>query len=216
LTSSTRNPAPRWLLAGAAAAFATVALAAPAGASAAPVGPSAADCATQVLSQPFLPWLDVASYTLPDGATFEDGAPGWNLNGDAEIGDSNESYFVNGAADDHSLKLPPGSSAVSSPICIGLGYPTMRFFARETGSALSLSTLRVEVRFRGLAGEKRSLYVGSVLGSSTWQPSLPVPVVVNLLTLLPDVRSPVSFAFTPVGTAKWRIDDVYVDPSARR
>jgi hypothetical protein len=169
-----------------------------------------------VLSQPFLPWLDAANYTMPDGASFEDGAPGWNLNGDAEIGDSNEPYLVHGAADDHSLKLPAGSSAVSSPICIGLGHPTMRFFARETGSAPLLSTLKVEVRFRGFTGEKRSLYIGSVLGSSTWQPTPPVPVVVNLLTLLPDMRSPVSFAFTPTGPAKWRIDDVYVDPSARR
>jgi hypothetical protein len=53
------------------------------------------------------------------------------------------------------------------------------------------------------------------MAGGKWQPTLPVPVVVNLLTVVPDLRT-VSFAFTPVGGATWQIDDVYVDPSARR
>jgi hypothetical protein len=50
-----------------------------------------------------------------------------------------------------------------------------------------------------------------VLGGSAWQPTLPFPVVANLLPLLPGQMTPVAFRFTARGGA-WRIDDVYIDP----
>jgi hypothetical protein len=50
-----------------------------------------------------------------------------------------------------------------------------------------------------------------VLGGSKWTPTLPLPVIANLLPLLPGDLTPVRFRFTPVGGA-WQIDDVYVDP----
>ena len=53
-------------------------------------------------------------------------------------------------------------------------------------------------------------------GGGQWQPTLPSLVVANLLPLLPGARTPVRFRFTPVGRANWQIDDVYVDPWARR
>jgi hypothetical protein len=196
------------------AAVATAALIAPTAAFASDSG-SASDCANQVVSKPFLPWLDGADYTLPDGATFEGGADGWTLNGAGTVA-GNESFYVHDAADSSSLRLPPGSSAASSPFCIGLGHPTLRFFAKQSGGGLlSLSALRVDVRFSLLGGAIQSLPVGLITAGGKWQPTLPVPVVVNLLTLLPDLRT-VRFAFTPVGNATWQIDDVYVDPSARR
>jgi hypothetical protein len=57
--------------------------------------------------------------------------------------------------------------------------------------------------------------VGVLPGGSSWQPTLPVPVVVNLLTLLPAAQTEVRFAFTPIGSATWQIDDFYVDPLRR-
>jgi hypothetical protein len=40
-----------------------------------------------------------------------------------------------------------------------------------------------------------------------------MPVIANLLPLLPGELTPVRFRFTPVGLgAAWQIDDVYVDP----
>jgi hypothetical protein len=39
-----------------------------------------------------------------------------------------------------------------------------------------------------------------------------MPLVVNLLPLLPGEQTPVRFRFTPQGSANWQIDDVYVDP----
>jgi hypothetical protein len=59
------------------------------------------------------------------------------------------------------------------------------------------------------------LPIGTVLPNTQWQPSLPLPIVANLLPLLPGDMTPVQFRFTPVGSASWSIDDVYVDPWAR-
>jgi hypothetical protein len=195
-------------------AFGLALLAAPAAASGATgQSVSSADCLTQVLSTPFVSWLDFANYTMPDGASFEGGAAGWQLDDGATVVDDNEPFHVHGAGDSNALRLPHGSSAVSTPICIGLGHPTLRLFARSN-TALPLSTLRVDVRFRDLAGKQRSLPVGVVLPGSRWQPTLPMPVVVNLLTLVTGPTD-VTLGFTPVGPATWWIDDVYVDPKAR-
>jgi hypothetical protein len=196
------------------AAVASAALIAPTTAFASDSG-SASDCANQAVSKPFLPWFDFADYTLPYGAAFEGGADGWTLNGASTVA-GNETFYVHDAADSSSLRLPPGSSAVSSPFCIGLGHPTLRFFAKQSGGGLlALSALRVDVRFNLLGGGPQSLPLGVITAGGKWQPTLPVPVVVNLLTIVPDLRT-ASFAFTPVGSATWQIDDVYVDPSARR
>ncbi len=194
-------------------AVAAFALLAPSGAAA---STSPLDCDSQVLSKPFTPWLDVANYTPLDGGSFEDGASGWKLTGGADLTAGNEPFYVSNDAGTTSLRLPPKSAAVSPPICIGLGHPTMRFFAKQSGGGLlGLPVLRVDIRFRLLGGDMQSLPVGVVVAGNKWQPTLPVPVVLNLLAIVPNVDR-VAFAFTPAGNATWQIDDVYVDPSARR
>jgi hypothetical protein len=95
-------------------------------------------------------------------------------------------------------------------MCVGLGHPTMRFFARKASGGL-LSTLAVEVLFEGLGGTVKSLPIGVVLGGSSWQPTLPFPVIANLLPLVPGQQTPVAFRFTALG-GTWQVDDVYVDP----
>jgi hypothetical protein len=175
---------------------------------------TSADCVTQVLSTPFVSWLDFATYTMPDDASFEGGAAGWQLDDGADVVDENEPFHVHGAGDSNALRLRAGSFAESTPICIGLGHPTLRLFARSKDS-LSLSALRVDVRFRDSAGKRRSLPVGTVLPGTRWQPTLPIPVVVNLLSLLPNGPNEVTIGFTPVGSTTWWIDDLYVDPKAR-
>jgi hypothetical protein len=174
----------------------------------------AVDCEDQLLSRPFTPWLDPMRYTMPAGGSFEDGATGWTLKRGAAIVDGNETYWVHGTSDSHSLTLPRGSSATSSTVCVGIEHPTLRFFARNSGSLLS--TLRVDVRFFDAGGIKRILPIGLVLGNGAWQPTLPYPVLANLLPLLPGDHTPVAFKFTPQGIGgAWRIDDVYVDPYRR-
>jgi hypothetical protein len=191
------------------------ALSVAASAQAGPLVASATNCDTQVFEQPFLPWADVANYVLAPDGTLESGAAGWSLAGGAATGSGNEPYFVHGAGEATSLGLPGGSSATTPSMCVGIEHPTLRLFARNGGSILS--TLKVEVLFEDGLGQAHSLPIGVVAGTSAWGPTLPMPIVVNLLPLLPGERTAVAFRFTPQGAGgKWRIDDVYVDPYRSR
>lgn len=176
---------------------------------------SAGDCGTQPLEQPFLRWLDPAQYTLLPGGTFEKAPSGWTLSG-ARVAPGNESYYVHGKGESKSLSLPRGSGATSAVICVGLGHPTMRFFAKAEGG-LPTAALQVDVKFELITGTVVTLPIGVALAGAhrSWQPTLPMTVIANLLPLLPGQRTPVAFRFTPVGAASWSIDDVYVDPKRR-
>jgi len=177
---------------------------------------SAPSCADQKLSKPFAPWLDFANYTPLPGGNFEGSTSGWSL-GSARVAAGNETFHVGGAGDASSLRIPAGGSVTSAPICVGLEHPTIRFFAkRHTGGTANLSTMRVDVLFENNLGILNTLPIGVVTASANWQPTLPMTVVANLLALLPGERTPVAFRFTPMLGGEWSIDDVYVDPYARR
>ena len=166
-----------------------------------------AACEGQVIEQPFMPWADPAGYVLVPNGTVERGT-GWKLEGGAARAAGNEIFHVHDDRDTTSLTLPAGSSATTAPICVGLEHPTLRLFARNRGSMLS--ALLVEVLFEDAGGHSRALPIGGYLGSSSWQPTAPLPVVANLFEL-PGENAEVAFRFTPTG-AGWSIDDVYVDP----
>ncbi len=176
-------------------------------ADAGPLVASSGDCADNTLERPFLPWLDPANYVLIPGGTFEGSTEGWQ--GAGSTANDNEPWQVHGQGETRSLPLPAGSSVTSPTMCVGLDEPTMRFFARSSGSLLSL--LKVEVLFEDGLGNAHSAPIG-VVTPGNWAPTLPLPILVNLLPLLPDAKTPVQFRFTPQGSASWRIDDVYVDP----
>jgi hypothetical protein len=198
-------------------ALATLAVAAPS-ANAGVLVASAHNCPEQTVDQAFLRWLDPMSYTLVPGGTLEDGAAGWSLNG-ASVVSGNEPWQVHGDGEGRSLKIPAGKSATTDTICVGLEHPTLRFFAKSSGDSLlgSLVTaLTVEVLFEDNSGDVLALPIGAVLPGSRWSPTLPYPILVNLLPLLPDEKTPVRFRFRAVGGASWQIDDVYVDPHSRR
>jgi hypothetical protein len=170
---------------------------------------SATNCPVQPLERPFLRWLDPATYVLVPQGTLES-TSGWTLSGASRV-PGNEPFFVHGAGEKYSLSLPTGSSATTPTQCVGLNHPTLRFFARNTGSPLSV--LKVEVLLRDRLGLLTRLPIGAVAGTSSWAPTLPMPVIANLLTLLPGELTPVRFRFTPVGSGgAWQVDDVYVDP----
>jgi hypothetical protein len=191
------------------AALASVALASPA--SAGILTASATDCNVNPLVQPFRQFGDGANYRLLPGGTFEGSMAGWQLSGGAKVVSGNESYRVNGAADGKSLVLPFGSRAVSPVTCVGIGDPTLRLFAKRNSGLLT--TLFVEVQLETSLGLSAWLpVIPGDLGGSKWHPTVAMPLVVNLLPLLPGDKTPVRFRFSPLLFGSWQIDDVYVDP----
>lgn len=194
------------------------ALALLAGASASPVRASDGSllgCGYEPV-HPFLQWLDPLPYTLLPGGDFESGAAGWKLTGGARVVDGNEHFFVTKRSDSHSLLLPPGSSATSPTMCMGLVLPIVRYFS--SGGA-ALSYLRVEAVYTDGSGRQRSLdLLPGGLPTRSWAPSSPalqLPGLLNALTLN-GLTSEIALRFTPRGTllgsGTWRLDDVYVDP----
>jgi hypothetical protein len=162
-------------------------------------------CPEQQLSQPFLPWLDLASYTLAGDGGFESGASGWRLSGGARVVSGNEPWQVHSPGDGRSLFLPAGAKAVSPPSCIGLLHPATRFFARGSGG-----TLRLDARVT-LLGISASVRIGVVTPGGDFAPTLPIPLLANLTSPLAGSSAGLVLTFTAVN-GDVTIDDVYVDP----
>jgi hypothetical protein len=161
----------------------------------------AAPCTGRVLSQPFAPWGDSASYFPAAGGSFEGGAPGWSLTGGASVQAGGNPFLSSGS----SLSLPAGSSATSPSICVDLGSPTMRAFSNAQSGYVAVSVLAA-----GL-----TLPVGVITSRGSWQPTPIFIMLANTLGILtPTGTTNVSFRFTAVGGAA-RLDDVYVDPYRR-
>ena len=151
------------------------------------------------------------------GGSFETNAAGWTLSGGAAVVSGNESYNVGGSGHGKSLKMPSGSRAVSPLTCVGLAEPTLRLFAKRNSALLGLvSTMNVEIQVQTSLGLSLWLPVlPGDLGGSSWHPTLPMPLLANILPLSRSERTPVRFRFTPL-LGSWQIDDVYVDPMMRR
>ena len=175
---------------------------------------SSPDCQEEELKRVFLPWADIAQYQFsPDGG-FEAGGEGWALSGGAHAVSGNSSHYVHSEDDTKSLSMPAGSSALSPTVCVGLEHPTLRFFSKKVSGSSLLSTMTVSVRTETTLGAVVELPVGVVTPTGSWQPTLPMTVIANLLPLLPGEYAPVQFRFTPL-IGDWKIDDVYVDPTRR-
>jgi hypothetical protein len=171
-------------------------------------------CPAQKIEHPFARWLDGGNYVLVPGGTMEGSLTGWKLTGGANVVSGNETFYVHGAGEKLALSLPSGSSATTPPMCVGVLDPTLRYMAANDGGLLSLLT--VQILYYPPGGGVLTLPLGLNIGGKSWAPSLPTIVAANLLGLLNGGKANVAFRFTPTGLgAKWRIDDVYVDPMAR-
>jgi hypothetical protein len=165
--------------------------------------------------QVFRPWGDLSFYVLaPDGG-FESGGSGWSLSGGAKAVDGNESFYLNEASDAKSLSLPAGSSALSPSICMSIDTPTFRLVARNSGDPGSY--LRVEATY-ALLGLVRTKTLSTVKAGPSWAPSQPMSAVLTLSTIVGTViPSAIQIRITPVGSGgDWQVDDLYIDPFARR
>jgi hypothetical protein len=173
---------------------------------------SAKNCSPQPTKKAFAQWGDQLDYQLAPGGSFEVGAEPWTLNR-ASLVTENEPWRVNASTDKRSVKLPPGASATSPVMCVGIDEPVVRLFARNNRALLS--TLTVEVTFQTSLGLKATLPIGVMLPSGKWKPSPRYLMLVNLLPLLPGDKTPVQFTVRSVGLGTWFVDDFYVDPRCR-
>jgi hypothetical protein len=161
------------------------------------------------LAQSFAAFGDTALYTPVANAGVEKGAANWTLSGGAAVVGGNEPWFIGGAADRFSLRLPAGSQAVTAPICIDPTYPYFRLFARGAGS------LKIEVLAYDTKGKllKIAPYTHTA-ATAAWRVTPSIPITVFDYKKASVAAAPVAFRFTPQG-AELAIDDVYVDPWAR-
>jgi hypothetical protein len=169
-------------------------------------------CDGATLSQPFERWGDLAQYKLAPGGDFEGGAAGWTLTAGAGVVGGSEPWAATGEMGASALALPAGASATSPATCVNAGAPTFRFFGRATRGLLPV--LRVDLVYRdGLLGLV-SLPVGTVAGSTAWQPTLPMLTGSAVAAALANGDTPLSLRFTAV-SGDWQLDDVFVDPYSR-
>ena len=176
---------------------------------------SAQACSYSGAEQVFSRWGDQRSYVLaPDGG-FEAGGAGWSLKGGTKAVEGNESYYLGGPDDSRALSLPAGGSAASPPICMSLDTPVFRLMARNTGDPSS--RLRVEAVYR-LLGLVQTRVVSDLSASSSWAPTRPISTVLGLSTIVGTlIPSSIEIRVTPLDTkGNWQIDDLYIDPFARR
>lgn len=178
-------------------------------------GSAQAACSYTGTEQVFSQWGDGHHYVLaPDGG-FEAGGSGWSLTGGATTVAGNESYYLNDPGDSRSLSLPAGSKAVSPPICMSLDTPMFRMLARNTGDPSS--RLRVEAVYK-LLGLVRTKAVSTVVAGPTWAPTQQMSTVLSLATIIGVlIPSSIQIHITPLDSkGRWQVDDLYIDPFARR
>jgi hypothetical protein len=152
----------------------------------------AAQACTDQLSRPFTPWLDFAQYTQAPNGDF-DATDGWTLSGASAVAGGQP--WGGGAG---SLSVPAGASAVSPPVCVTPAHPTIRFFAKGDG-AMTVTALANGVE----------IPIGAVVGTGSWAPTLPLPIVLNLLG-----DQSVQFRFSSA-LGDVQIDDVWIDPYSK-
>jgi hypothetical protein len=175
------------------------------------------NCVPQpALKQAFLPWTDTGQYTLSPGGDLESPLAGWVLSGGARVLGGNEPFYVGRSVDKASLSLPTGSSVITAPICIDDTYPWFRLFARNAGDLKA--SLKVEVLYLDTSGKLKTRASGTWrAATSAWTPTGTLKIPLTFDPTAAGGAAPVAFRFTPQGAgSNWQIDDIYVDPMARR
>jgi hypothetical protein len=178
-------------------------------------GSAQAACSTAGAKKAFSQWGDQRDYVLaPDGG-FEAGAQGWDLDGGATPVAGNESYYLNSPSDDTSLSLPAGSAAGSPPVCMDIATPSFRMMSRTTGDPSS--KLRVTASYK-LLGLVRTQTFGTVTAGSEWAPTASQSTVLTLSTIIGTlIPSAIEIRVTPLDSkGNWQVDDLFIDPFARR
>jgi hypothetical protein len=165
-----------------------------------------AACGPQETSKVFLPWGDIADYAPAPQGDVESGSA-WTFGSGASFVAANSPF----SAGQHALALGSGGDAVSPVACLDVVHPTLRLFARNTGS--SASRLNVDVLFVDLTGHASSVRVASLSGGSAWAPTDIIPLVANAFALTSNTgTTAVAFHLSVSGAGSWQLDDLEIDP----
>jgi hypothetical protein len=173
-----------------------------------------ADCSYGDSSPVFAAWDDPAMYALaPEGDLSSRG--GWTLNKQATVASGADPF--SGAA--QSLQLTKDGAASTPAMCVNLDNPTARFFVRDVGGN-GKSNLKVEMLYENFDGHVKQLTVAKLKVGSEWQPSLVLPIYMNMLALAsPSGVTAIALQFKAEGLQKdelLSISSVYVDPFSSR
>jgi hypothetical protein len=172
-----------------------------------------ASCSYPAAHQSFSQWHDSAYYVSPANGGLESGSTGWSLSG-ADVDSGNESFYLNGAGDSHSLPLSDGASATSPAFCVSQGMPVFRFMVRNNGSRLA--RLRVDVLYDDAFGNVVRKTAGYVSAGSAWQPTTKMAIALGVTGAMTTGQANVRIQFVPTGPgAHFQVDDLLVDPWCR-
>ena len=200
----------------------------------APAVSQAAPCDGIGAEQPFLDWHDSASYVLVSGGDFESAADGWTLTGGAAV--TPEGNPFRPASSANSLSLPAGASATTPATCVAKGDPVARIFNRTvTSGERGPNTLKTEVLYLDSTGAVRKVKkAGKLHESEAWKPSRRFSLAQGQFNQAakppvdhgqgnggsaepkPLRTAQIQLRFTALAGSEWLIDDVFIDPHARR
>jgi hypothetical protein len=159
-------------------------------------------------SQPFLSYDgDDATYFPAPGGDFESGAPGWSFSGGATLVDSPADTGT-------SVSIPPGASALSPAICVSRAHVSARLYGQALdGPRRDRARIDVDVVSPlGLTTADKNIRV-----EDTWGPTRAFRLGAGLFNLDPiTLTTQIRLRFTTQGPATAVLDDLWVDPSARR
>jgi len=171
---------------------------------------SSADCGYSDAAPVFLSWGDPASYALAPDGDLSSSAP-WAMNKQATVVEGGDPFT--GA--DHSIQFTNGAQAATPAMCVDLDRPTIRFFTRDVGGN-GKARLKVDVLYEDFDGHVKHLTIARVRAGSDWEPSIILPMYVNMLALAsPDGVTAVAFQFKAEGLQKdeaLSVSSLYVDP----
>jgi hypothetical protein len=162
--------------------------------------------------QVFSKYGDNAYYELaPDGG-LEGGGTGWELSGGAALVTGDETSAVNDTADQVELSIPFGATAISPRFCVDETTPHFRLMTINNGKQDTKLKVKVLYEFvkDGKLQSKDKNY--EIRAAKTWGPS-------ESLELKTDHEQErvARIVFTPKEReGAWLIDDLYIDPFARR
>jgi hypothetical protein len=170
-----------------------------------------AACAYPDAEQVFAPWNDRGYYQLAPEGGLESGASGWTLqNGAALVADDGDRLHE-GEQEETAVSLPFGATATSPPVCVDETTPNFRVMVRNVGD--KGAKIRVTVAYEGTlkAVKARNSDVHADIEDG-WLPSPSI----KLETEHEQERvARITFTGKDPKTA-YLVDDLYVDPFARR